>query len=88
MSEPGVEDGVEVRHWAAARELAGLATERVTASTVGGVLAVLSARHGTGYAALVKRSLLLVDGESFPPGDRASVPVGVVLEVLPPYAGG
>lgn len=85
---------VTVRYWAGARAAAGLAEEAVAfpvtageaaSPTVGDVLAQVSARH-TALAAVLGVCALLVDGHRVDPGDPA--PVGDVLEVLPPFAGG
>jgi molybdopterin synthase sulfur carrier subunit len=76
----------QVRYWAAARELAGTATEPVDGSTVAAVLEAVGARHGPGMAALLSRSVLLLDGSQASPAD--AVGAAALLEVLPPYAGG
>ncbi len=84
---------VTVRYWAGARAAAGVAEEvvnlpipvGVTSPTVGDVLAQVSTRH-TGLGTVLSVCALLVDGHRVGPGDPA--PVGDVLEVLPPFAGG
>jgi molybdopterin synthase sulfur carrier subunit len=94
---------VTVRYWAAAKQAAGVAEEKVSAATLGEALAtVVASRAGgvTGGTArgggaqalqsVLSRSSFLVDGE--PVGKRApeAVPLGeaAVVEVLPPFAGG
>ena len=90
---------VTMRYWAAARDAAGVAEQRVTADTLG---AALEAALGSGdraggdrtggerLAAVFRRSSFLVDGN--PVGLRAADSVlladGNVIEVLPPFAGG
>ncbi|MBK9474942.1 MAG: MoaD/ThiS family protein [Tetrasphaera sp.] len=85
---------VTVRYWAGARAAAGVVEEVVEfpimagearLPTVGDVLTEVSARH-TGLGAVLSVCALLVDGHRVEPGDPA--PVGEVLEVLPPFAGG
>lgn len=86
---------VTVRYWAAAKDAAGVAEQRVTAETLAGALAaVLAAAADTGHAAglqaVLGRCSFLVD--DMPVGRRApdSVPLADedVIEVLPPFAGG
>jgi molybdopterin synthase sulfur carrier subunit len=86
---------VTVRYWAAAKQAAGVAEEKVGAGTLAEALAeVMTARGSTpaasALAAVLARSSFLVDG--VPVGSRApdSVPLtdAAVIEVLPPFAGG
>jgi len=66
---------VTVRYWAAAKQAAGVAEEKVSAGTLAAVLA---------------RSSFLVDGApvgSRPPGS-VQLADAAVIEVLPPFAGG
>ena len=88
---------VTLRYWAAAKEAAGLAEERVDAGDVGAALeagiAAAAARAPASAGRLrlvIARSSVLVDGE--PVGTRAprAVPVadGATIEILPPFAGG
>jgi molybdopterin synthase sulfur carrier subunit len=94
---------VTMRYWAAARDAAGVAEQRVTADTLEAALeAALKAGLGGGdqaggeraggerLAAVFRRSSFLVDGN--PVGLRAADSVlladGNVIEVLPPFAGG
>ena len=77
---------VLVRYWAGARAAAGVDEERLTGvSTVGDLLARLAAAHPALEPVLPVCSVLV--------GGRASsgddpVPTGVVVEILPPFAGG
>jgi molybdopterin converting factor small subunit len=88
---------VTLRYWAAAKEAAGVAEEKVEAQNLAIALAggLAAARGRPGgraerLALVMERSSFLVDGE--PAGTRApeSVPLadGAVIEVLPPFAGG
>lgn len=89
---------VTLRYWAAAKEAAGIAEETITAGTLAEALAAARGQAGhEGQAgqdarlrAVLARSSFLIDG--MPVGTRApeAVPLGdaVVIEVLPPFAGG
>ena len=79
---------VTMRYWAAAKEAAGVAEEKVAADTLAAALAAIgpSAR----LSAVLARSSFLIDGQ--PVGRRAAEGVtladGAIIEVLPPFAGG
>jgi molybdopterin converting factor small subunit len=79
---------VTMRYWAAAKEAAGVAEEKVAADTLAAALAAIgpSAR----LSAVLARSSFLIDGQ--PVGSRAAEAVtladGDIIEVLPPFAGG
>jgi molybdopterin synthase sulfur carrier subunit len=79
---------VTMRYWAAAKEAAGVAEEKVAADTLAAALAAIgpSAR----LSAVLARSSFLIDGQ--PVGSRAAEAVtladGAIIEVLPPFAGG
>jgi molybdopterin synthase sulfur carrier subunit len=86
---------VTVRYWAAARQAAGVAEEKVSAGSLAEALAAaVTARGSAGDASALRgvlaRSSFLVDGT--PVGSRAldSVLLGesAMIEVLPPFAGG
>lgn len=77
-----------VRYWAAARELAGTRGEPVDGATVPAVLAAIGAAHGPRMAALLARSVVLVDGMQVDPAVGLAVGAEAEVEVLPPYAGG
>jgi len=94
---------VTIRYWAAAKQAAGMAEEKVSAATLSEALATVVAGRespspagpppGEGARALqavLARCSFLVDGE--PVGRRApeAVPLreAAVVEVLPPFAGG
>jgi sulfur-carrier protein len=83
---------VTLRYWAAAKEAAGLAEERVTADTLADALAAASGKTGQDgrLRAVLARSSFIIDGR--PVGVRAPEAVlladAAVIEVLPPFAGG
>jgi len=82
---------VTMRYWAAAREAAGVAEQRLEADTLAAALAeAANADDGGRLRAVLARSSFLVDGD--PVGRRAAESValrdGNVIEVLPPFAGG
>jgi sulfur-carrier protein len=82
---------VTMRYWAAAKDAAGVAEQRITAETLGAALAKAAEADGAGpLRDVLARSSFLIDGD--PVGRRAaeSVPLreGNVIEVLPPFAGG
>jgi molybdopterin synthase sulfur carrier subunit len=86
---------VTVRYWAAAKQAAGVAEEKVSAGTLAEALTEVvtargSAPAASALAAVLARSSFLVDGA--PVGSRAPDSVLLtdvaVIEVLPPFAGG
>jgi molybdopterin converting factor small subunit len=88
---------VTLRYWAAAKDAAGVAEEKVDAPTLAAALAegVAAARDRPGDRAgrlrlVLARSSFLVNGQ--PAGTRAPESVALadddVIEVLPPFAGG
>jgi molybdopterin synthase sulfur carrier subunit len=83
---------VTLRYWAAAKEAAGAAEQKVTAGTLADALAAAGGPAGPGerLRTVLDRSSFLVDGQ--PVGVRAPDQViladGAVVEVLPPFAGG
>ncbi len=83
---------VTVRYWAAAKQAAGVAEDRLTAGTLAEALAAATARHRgeQAFEAVLARSSFLVDGVQAGKRDPAAVTLhdGVVIEVLPPFAGG
>ena len=84
---------VVVRYWAAAKQAAGRAEERVDgATTLAEVLDAVRARHAPrpALARVLERCAYLVDGAPVGTRPPTGVPVGPasVVEVLPPFAGG
>jgi molybdopterin synthase sulfur carrier subunit len=84
---------VTLRYWAAAKDAAGVADQKVEAVTLADALAAgVAAAGGQGgrLSQVLARSSFLVNGE--PAGTRPteSIPLAndAVVEVLPPFAGG
>lgn len=84
---------VTLRYWAAAKDAAGVAEEKVDASTLAEALAagLAAARDKSGrLGQVLARSSFLIDGE--PAGKRPpesiTLVTDAVVEVLPPFAGG
>jgi sulfur-carrier protein len=82
---------VTMRYWAAAKDAAGVAEQRLTADTLAAALAQAEETEGAErLRAVLARSSFLIDGD--PVGLRAADSVvlreGNVIEVLPPFAGG
>ncbi len=82
---------VTMRYWAAAKDAAGVAEQRITADTLGAALAKAAEADSAGpLRDVLARSSFLIDGD--PVGRRAAESValreGNVIEVLPPFAGG
>jgi sulfur-carrier protein len=84
---------VTLRYWAAAKEAAGVADEKIEATTLAEALAAaLLARRDdpARLASVVARSSFLIDGQ--PAGKRPPESIALVddavIEVLPPFAGG
>lgn len=78
---------VTVRYWAGARAAAGVGEERVDATSVGDLVASLGARPE--LRRILAISSLLIDGTAASIDDRDRVlPVGAVVDILPPFAGG
>ena len=83
---------VTIRYWAAAKEAAGVAEEKVEAGTLAAALAAASAHRpaDSRFREVLARSSFLVDGAPAGARPAASVDVGAgsMIEVLPPFAGG
>ena len=86
---------VTLRYWAAAKDAAGCAEEKVEARNLADALAaVVEARVGAGdparLRAVIARSSFLVNGDpvGMRPPDSVLLPDDAVVEVLPPFAGG
>lgn len=91
-AEDAAAGSVTVRFWAAAKQAAGRAEERVSADTVGAALAIVRDRHADNpsFARVLAQCSLLVDGEPVGtrPPDTVALHAGATVEVLPPFAGG
>lgn len=88
---------VTLRYWAAAKEAAGAAEEKVEAETLAAALAAglaaASDRPGGNADRLrlvMARSAFLIDGQQAGtrPPESIRLPAYSVIEVLPPFAGG
>ena len=86
---------VTLRYWAAAKDAAGVADEKIEATTLAGALAAAADQAGrpgnpVRLAAVMARSSFLIDGQ--PAGKRPHESIALVdnavIEVLPPFAGG
>lgn len=75
-----------LRLFAAAREAAGTARDEIDGATVGEVLDAARARYGDGFASVLERSRIWVNGDAA----DASTPLVATDEVavLPPVSGG
>jgi len=86
------ENDVTVRYWAAARAAAGLAEENVVASTLAELLAEIGRRHGDRdrFHDVIGICSILVGETPVGATDPAlvSLPRGINVEFLPPFAGG
>lgn len=84
---------VTLRYWAAAKDAAGVADEKVEAQTLAGALAAGLAAAGDRSRRLsevLARCSFLVNGEpaGIRPHESIALPPGAVVEILPPFAGG
>jgi sulfur-carrier protein len=85
---------VTLRYWAAAKDAAGMAEDKVTADTLAAALAAARCRVGADradrFAAVLARSSVLLDGRQVGSKDPDAVRLSdaSVIEVLPPFAGG
>jgi molybdopterin converting factor small subunit len=88
---------VTLRYWAAAKDAAGVAEDKVDAQTLaealaGGVAAAgeRPGDHAERLRQVMARSSYLVDGHpaGTRPLDSIVLPADAVIEVLPPFAGG
>ena len=76
---------MKVRYFAAAEEAAGVAEETRSEQTLGGLRAALVADH-PGLAGILPRCAVLVDGARV--DDDTVLGDDVLVDVLPPFAGG
>ena len=78
---------VLVRYFAGARAAAGVTEEKVSAATLGDLLANLGCQHGPALATTLTACSYLVDGAQW--RDRSALlPDAATVDVLPPFAGG
>jgi molybdopterin synthase sulfur carrier subunit len=83
---------ITIRYWAAAKEAAGLSEESLEAVTLRDALNVAVARRKSGVRLqeIFSRSSFLVNADPVGkvPPESIVLDEGVVVEVLPPFAGG
>ena len=79
-----------LRYWAGARAAAGVGEEQRGAPTLDRLLADAVADHGPGLAKVLAVCSVIVDGNPVGGRPHASVDVSraVLVDVLPPFAGG
>jgi MoaD family protein len=77
---------VDVRLFASLRDLAGTASLRVDADTVGEVVEALSVRYGERFARIAASGTVVVDGERSSSDRRLAD--GEEVALLPPFSGG
>jgi molybdopterin synthase sulfur carrier subunit len=86
---------VTLRYWAAAKDAAGVADEKVEAATLAEALTAAAGQAGrpgnlVKLRTVMARSSFLIDGQ--PAGRRPPESIALaedaVIEVLPPFAGG
>jgi molybdopterin converting factor small subunit len=87
---------VTLRYWAAAKDAAGVADEKIEATTLADALTAAVLARGEDpanplrLASVMARSSFLIDGQ--PAGKRPHESIALaddaVIEVLPPFAGG
>ena len=80
---------VTLRYWAAAKDAAGVADEKIEAMTLAGALKAVGDPNAR-LRSVLSRSSFLINGE--PAGTRRPESImlanDAVIEVLPPFAGG
>lgn len=78
---------MRIRYFAGAAEAAGCEEETFAgAAPLGELRARLAERHGAGFARVLARCSVLVDGTRL--GDEDAVAEDATVDVLPPFAGG
>ncbi|MET0812361.1 MAG: MoaD/ThiS family protein [Microbacterium sp.] len=75
----------QVRYFAAAEELAGVATESRDEATLGALRAALSVER-PGLGGILPRCAVLVGGSRV--SDETPLAADTLVDVLPPFAGG
>jgi len=79
---------VRVRMFAALREAAGTGDAEVPPGTLPALLALLRERYGRGFADVLARCSILLDGRVVTPDAPVEVSDGAELALLPPVSGG
>jgi sulfur-carrier protein len=75
-----------LRLFAGAREAAGTGRDEIDGATVGDVLRAASVRYGEGFAAVLARSRVWLNGS--PTDESSPVTARDEVAVLPPVSGG
>lgn len=76
-----------IRYFAAAAEAAGCSSEDIDSTTLGALTDAIVAAHGDGFARVLARCSVLVDGRQSSAPETA-VGASSLVDVLPPFAGG
>ncbi|MBT0767463.1 MoaD/ThiS family protein [Kineosporia sp. J2-2] len=80
---------ITIRYFAGARAASGIESEQVPVTgptPLGHLAGELAERHGPALRRVLEASSFLIDEVA---GDRSRiVPIGAVVDVLPPFAGG
>lgn len=79
---------VRLRLFAQARDAAGTGSDSFQVASLGEVLAEARARYGPGFADVLGRSRVWVNGDEPSDGDETPVRDGDEVAVLPPVSGG
>jgi sulfur-carrier protein len=86
---------VTLRYWAAAKDAAGVADEKVEATTLADALDAAAGQAGrqgnpSRLRTVIARSSFLIDGQpaGLRPHESIALANDAVIEVLPPFAGG
>ena len=80
---------VQLHYWAGARAAAGVESEQWAADSIAAALAAACAPRDERFARVLSVCSLLVDGVVVRSEDLdAPLPAPVVVEILPPFAGG
>jgi molybdopterin converting factor small subunit len=78
---------ITVRYFAGAAEASGVASEILSAESVGDLMDSMVRSHGPGLERVLQRCSLLADGVYVRDAETL-LRAGVTVDVLPPFAGG
>jgi molybdopterin synthase sulfur carrier subunit len=79
---------IRLRLFAAARDAAGRAEETFDVATLADVLDAARASYGDGFAAVLDRARVWLNGDDPPDGPATLLADGDEVAVLPPVSGG
>ncbi|HEU5300755.1 MAG TPA: MoaD/ThiS family protein [Acidimicrobiia bacterium] len=79
---------MRLRLFASAREAAGCASDTVEAASLGEALDLARARYGDGFAAVLARARVWINGDEPTHGDATALVDDDEVAVLPPVSGG